>query len=253
MDIFARYAYLFFKKSLASSNFFHRKTLIYVDHNGAKKAPDSNHISLRGADTAKIEAGYLARESAKDKEGSEDRASSGDDLEGTIFQFTTRTLTGKELPLVNYKGKRGAFLIVNVASKCGHTKRSYRELRELHKKYEQSGLEIMAFPCNQFKHQEPGTALDIMRFVEGEMEARFPLFEKIDVNGPNTDPLFKFLETNTPGAYGDVNWNFEKWLIDADGKPVKRYRTKQNPLSFESDIKALLDSYDGEVSGRFYP
>ena len=214
----------------------------------------SSSISLRGADTQAIESEYRKKELLKAEQPA-DSTQEGEGQgsnEGTIFNFKVRSITdGSEIELSKLKGKRGAFLIVNVASNCGHTKRSYEELQTLYERYEDSGLEILAFPCNQFKHQEPGDSREIRKFFTNK-GATFTLFEKVDVNGEGADPLFKFLEENSPGGYGDIRWNWEKFLVGSDGVPVHRYRTKQNPLSFEKDIQQVLAQYSGEIKDRYY-
>ncbi|CAK9301556.1 unnamed protein product [Gordionus sp. m RMFG-2023] len=137
----------------------------------------------------------------------------------SIYDFKARTIDGKEISLDIYKGK--VVLIVNVAS--------------LYEKYESNGLRILAFPCNQFGNQEPGSEADIKKFVS-KYPVKFDMFSKIDVNGDNCIPLFKFLKKNE-----DISWNFAKFLINRQGKIVKRYGTKEEPFTFENDIVHLLD------------
>lgn len=139
----------------------------------------------------------------------------------------------------NYRGK--VLLIVNVASKCGLTDSNYKELNVLYEKYKDQGFEILAFPCNQFLGQEPGTNEEIQQTVCTRFKAEFPVFEKIDVNGDNATPLYKFLKSEKGGFLGNaVKWNFTKFLVDKEGKVVERYAPKTPPLQFEKDIQNLL-------------
>uniref|UniRef100_A0A3Q7H2Q7 Glutathione peroxidase n=1 Tax=Solanum lycopersicum TaxID=4081 RepID=A0A3Q7H2Q7_SOLLC len=154
----------------------------------------------------------------------------------SIYDFTVK---GNEVPLSNYRGK--VLLIVNVASKCGLTDSNYKELNILYEKYKDQGFEILAFPCNQFLWQEPGTNEEIQQTVCTRFKAEFPVFEKIDVNGDNAAPLYKFLKSEKGGFLGSaVKWNFTKFLVDKEGKVVERYAPKTPPLQFEKDIKNLL-------------
>jgi glutathione peroxidase len=127
-------------------------------------------------------------------------------------------------------------LLVNVASKCGFTPQ-YEGLEKLHR----DGLAIIGFPCNQFGDQEPGSSAEIAEFCSLTYNVTFPMFEKVAVNGPETDPLYKWLKRDTPGSNdADVEWNFAKFLIDRDGKPVKRFGDKFMPADIASDIEKLL-------------
>ncbi|XP_015077117.1 probable glutathione peroxidase 2 [Solanum pennellii] len=157
----------------------------------------------------------------------------------SIYDFTVKDIQGNEVPLSNYRGK--VLLIVNVASKCGLTDSNYKELNILYEKYKDQGFEILAFPCNQFLWQEPGTNEEIQQTVCTRFKAEFPVFEKIDVNGDNTAPLYKFLKSEKGGFLGNaVKWNFTKFLVDKEGKVVERYAPKTPPLQFEKDIQNLL-------------
>ncbi|TMX03431.1 hypothetical protein EJD97_016370 [Solanum chilense] len=157
----------------------------------------------------------------------------------SIYDFTVKDIQGNEVPLSNYRGK--VLLIVNVASKCGLTDSNYKELNILYEKYKDQGFEILAFPCNQFLWQEPGTNEEIQQTVCTRFKAEFPVFEKIDVNGDNAAPLYKFLKSEKGGFLGSaVKWNFTKFLVDKEGKVVERYAPKTPPLQFEKDIKNLL-------------
>lgn len=155
-----------------------------------------------------------------------------------IYQFKTKTLQGKEISLNEYKGK--VILIVNTASKCGFTPQ-YEGLETLYKNYKDKGLVILGFPCNQFGNQEPGNEDDISNFCSINYGVTFPMFMKIDVNGKNADPIYKYLKESLPGTFGDsIKWNFTKFLINKQGIPVERYAPTTKPASLENDIKKLL-------------
>lgn len=132
-------------------------------------------------------------------------------------------------------------LIVNVASKCGMTKSNYTELNQLYDKYKDQGLEILAFPCNQFGDEEPGSNDEILEFVCTRFDSKFPIFDKIEVNGDNASPLYQFLKLGKWGIFGDdIQWNFAKFLVDKDGQVVDRYYPTTSPFSLEYDLKRLL-------------
>jgi glutathione peroxidase len=155
-----------------------------------------------------------------------------------IYGFKVKTLSGASANLADYKGK--VVLIVNTASKCGLTPQ-YEGLEALYKKYKDSGFVILAFPCNQFMGQEPGTAEEIQNFCSSKYDVTFPLFEKIDVNGDNAHPLYVFLKEKLPiEGKNNIRWNFEKFLIDKNGVPVKRFAPKTKPEFIEQDIVELL-------------
>ncbi|XP_047981570.1 probable phospholipid hydroperoxide glutathione peroxidase [Salvia hispanica] len=159
--------------------------------------------------------------------------------EKTIHDFTVKDIDGKDVALSKFKGS--ILLIVNVASQCGLTSSNYTELSQIYEKYKSQGLEILAFPCNQFGGQEPGSNRDIKNFACTRYKAEFPIFDKVDVNGPNTAPVYQFLKSNAGGFLGDlVKWNFEKFLVNKDGKVVERYPPTTSPLQIEKDIKKLL-------------
>ncbi|XP_074332616.1 putative phospholipid hydroperoxide glutathione peroxidase isoform X1 [Apium graveolens] len=182
----------------------------------------------------------------------------------SIHDFTVKDGKGNDVELSKYKGK--VLLIVNVASQwyvidlsmmsindvnvlctTGHmfdfrstfglTTSNYTELAELYQKYKDQGLEILAFPCNQFNGQEPGTNEEIENFVCTRFKAEYPIFSKVDVNGSDAAPLYKYLKS----VKGDeIEWNFAKFLVDKDGKLVERYAPTTTPLTFENDIKKVL-------------
>ena len=156
-----------------------------------------------------------------------------------ITDYTVRTAAGAMTGLDAYRGK--VLLIVNTASKCGFTPQ-YDGLEALHRKFEGRGFEVLGFPCNQFGHQEPGDAAEIANFCSLTYDVTFPMFAKIDVNGSGADPLFERLKADAPGLLGSkaIKWNFTKFLIDRDGKVVRRYAPTTKPDAIEADIEALL-------------
>ena len=156
-----------------------------------------------------------------------------------IYDFSVVDINGQTQSLKKYEGK--TLLIVNVASKCGFTSQ-YTELEQLYKEYKDSGLEILAFPCNQFGAQEPGDAEEIKSFCSLTNNVTFPLLSKVDVNGKEAAPVYKYLKDSLPGLLGlkNIKWNFTKFLIDKSGRPVKRYAPTDKPLSIASDIKKIL-------------
>lgn len=147
---------------------------------------------------------------------------------------------GKEEGLDSYKGK--VLLVVNTASQCGFTPQ-YKGLQELYTKHREKGFEVLGFPCDQFGHQEPGSDEEIHSFCERNFGVTFPLFKKIEVNGDNTHPVFEYLKKNAPGLLGQrIKWNFTKFLVDGQGKVIKRYAPTTTPEKIESDIQQLLEA-----------
>jgi len=156
-----------------------------------------------------------------------------------FYTFKSKSLDGKEVSMQSYKGK--VVLIVNTASKCGFTPQ-YEGLETLYKKYQSKGLVILGFPCNQFAGQEPGNSEEIAKFCSLKYNVTFPMFQKIEVNGDNTDPLYKYLKNALPGTLGnDIKWNFTKFLLDKKGNPVNRYGSSTKPEEIAADIEKLLD------------
>jgi glutathione peroxidase len=154
-----------------------------------------------------------------------------------VLSFTMKSLGGKDIDLSQYRGK--VILMVNTASKCGFTPQ-YAALEKIHEKYSSQGLAILGFPSNDFGSQEPGTDQQISKFCTSHYGVKFDMFSKIDVKGPNQDPLYKFLtseDTDKP-FHGDVAWNFEKFLISRDGQIVNRFRSPVRPDSDEM-VKAI--------------
>lgn len=161
--------------------------------------------------------------------------------EKSIYDFKVKTITGEEVSLEDYKGK--TILIVNVASKCGYT-RQYSEMQAAYEKYKDRDFVVLGFPCNQFGGQEPGTEAEIMQFCKDNYGVSFPMFAKLDVKGAEADPLFKYLSglETTPKAAGDISWNFEKFLINAEGEVVGRYKSAVSPTGKEmqEQLESLL-------------
>jgi len=149
--------------------------------------------------------------------------------ENTVYPFTLETINGQQKPLAEYKGK--VLLIVNTASKCGFTPQ-YGDLQTLYETYKGRGFEILAFPANNFMHQEPGSDEEIKKFCDLRFKVRFPLFSKISVKGKDIHPLFAYL-TSQPGLEGDVSWNFNKFLVDSEGKLIARYGSRTKPQDRE--------------------
>ena len=157
----------------------------------------------------------------------------------SVYDFSCATTGGKKKSLVDYKGK--VLLVVNTASKCGFTPQ-FEGLEEMYEQYKDEGLEILGFPCNQFGKQDPGSNDEIMEFCQLNYGVSFPMFGKIEVNGGGTDPLFKHLKKEAPGALGTerIKWNFTKFLIDTDGNVVKRYGPTDKPKAIAKDVEKLL-------------
>jgi glutathione peroxidase len=157
----------------------------------------------------------------------------------SIYQFSATTISGQEKSLADFKGK--VMLIVNTASKCGFTPQ-FEGLESIHKKFADKGVVVLGFPCNQFGHQDPGSNDEIASFCQQNYGVSFPMFAKIDVNGPDAHPLFKYLKEQAPGVLGSegIKWNFTKFLVDKDGKVVRRYAPATKPADIEQDIAALL-------------
>ncbi len=157
----------------------------------------------------------------------------------SIYDFTVKSIDGKDVKMSDYKGK--VLLIVNVASKCGFTPQ-YKGLEELYRKYQKDGLVVMGFPCNQFAGQEPGSNEEIKTFCKTNYDVTFPMFDKIDVNGDNTAPLYQYLKEQAPGILStkDIKWNFTKFLIDKNGKVIERFAPATTPESIDEHIARLL-------------
>ncbi|MED5547159.1 MAG: glutathione peroxidase [Pseudomonadota bacterium] len=157
----------------------------------------------------------------------------------TIADFSARLPSGETVGLADRLGR--VVLVVNTASKCGFTPQ-YKGLEALYRTYGPRGFEVMAFPCNQFGWQEPGSAEDIAQFCEINFGLSFPVMGKIEVNGANADPLFQWLKAEAPGVLGTraIKWNFTKFLIDREGHVVRRYGPTEKPVTLSRDIETLL-------------
>ena len=158
----------------------------------------------------------------------------------TLYDFAATTIGGKEASLADFRGK--AVLVVNTASKCGFTPQ-YKGLEELYDRFGDQGLVVLGFPCDQFGHQEPGSESEIEEFCQLNYGVTFPMFAKVDVNGERAHPLFQWLRSVKSGLFGNrIKWNFTKFLLDGEGKPVKRYGSTTKPEKLTADIEQLLKS-----------
>ncbi|XP_070508321.1 uncharacterized protein [Chironomus tepperi] len=154
----------------------------------------------------------------------------------SVYEFTVNDIKGEPVSLEKYRGH--VLIIVNVASKCGYTAKHYAELNEIYDQYAESkGLRILAFPCNQFGYQEPGNAEEIQCFVR-DRKVKFDLFEKIDVNGKSAHPLYQYLKKEQGGTLFDaIKWNFTKFVIDKNGKPVERHSPNTSPKEMLKNLE----------------
>ena len=162
----------------------------------------------------------------------------------TIYGLSAETLEGRPASLAEFKGK--VLLIVNTASQCGFTPQ-YAGLETLYRTYQERGLEVLGFPCNQFGAQEPGTAAEISSFCEKNYKVSFPMFAKVDVNGDRAHPLYRFLKNEKPGLLGPlgggaIKWNFTKFLVDRDGRVAGRFASTTKPERLTKDIEKLLEN-----------
>jgi len=157
----------------------------------------------------------------------------------SVYDFTVKDIQGKSVKLESYRGK--VMLIVNTASECGFTPQ-YKGLEAMYEKLHDKGLEVLGFPCNQFGGQEPGGEKDIAQFCELNYGVTFPMFAKVDVNGDNAAPLYKYLKAEKPGLLGSeaIKWNFTKFLVDREGNVVKRYAPNDTPESIAKDVEKAL-------------
>jgi glutathione peroxidase len=157
----------------------------------------------------------------------------------TVYDFEAAQISGKTVPLSNFKGK--VMLIVNTASACGFTPQ-FAGLQALHNSHGDKGLAVLGFPCNQFGSQDPGTNDEISSFCQLNYGVSFPMMGKIDVNGKDADPLYQWLTAQAPGLLGlkAIKWNFTKFLIGKDGQVIKRYAPQDAPASLAKDIEAAL-------------
>ncbi len=158
-------------------------------------------------------------------------------MKSQFYQFTALSLQGKEISMFAYEGK--TILVVNTASKCGLTPQ-FEGLEKLYKKYKDKGLVILGFPCNQFGNQEPGDEKSISEGCLLNYGVTFPMFSKIEVNGENAHPIYKYLKMQLNSFWGSrIKWNFTKFLIDANGRPVKRF----SPVTKPGEIDKYLEEF----------
>ena len=163
----------------------------------------------------------------------------------SIYDFKVKNDVGQEISLSDYKGK--VLLIVNTATRCGFTPQ-YKELEPLYQKYQAQGFEILDFPCNQFGQQAPGTIQEIHQFCTANFNIHFPQFDKIDVNGENAHPLYTWLKAQAGG--GDIKWNFTKFLIGRDGKVIKRYESRDQIATIETDMQMEVNPVLRNIMSR---
>jgi glutathione peroxidase len=162
-------------------------------------------------------------------------------MNNLFYQFSAKSLQGKEITMDTYKGKM--VLIVNTASKCGFTPQ-FDGLEKLYQKYKDKGLVILGFPCNQFGNQEPGDEKSISEGCLVNYGVTFPMFSKINVNGSNAHPIYKFLKSKLTGCFGSwIKWNFTKFLIDANGEPLKRFSSFTKPETIDRYLEKYLVSF----------
>ena len=155
-----------------------------------------------------------------------------------VYDFSAQSLAGEEVPLKRFEGQ--VLLIVNTASACGFTPQ-YKGLEQLQRELGPRGFSVLGFPCNQFGGQEPGDARQIEQFCESKYDVTFPMFGKIDVNGSNAHPLYRYLQKEKTGLLGSsIKWNFTKFLVDRSGKVVGRYAPTATPEAIRKDIEKLL-------------
>ena len=155
-----------------------------------------------------------------------------------IYDFSARTADGQMVKLAEYRGR--VLLIVNTASKCGFTPQ-YEGLQALYKELSDQGLTVLGFPCDQFMHQEPGNDAEIQNFCSTKYDVTFPVFSKVEVNGPKTNPLWAFLKEQKSGLLGGgIKWNFTKFLVDREGRVVDRFPPTTTPASLKSQVEKLL-------------
>ena len=156
----------------------------------------------------------------------------------SVYDFSAKLNIGTDQSLADYKGK--VLLIVNTASQCGFTPQ-YKGLQELYARYHDKGLDVLGFPCDQFGHQEPGSDADIASFCELNYGVSFPLFSKIEVNGDNAHPLYKWLKSEKGGLLGDaIKWNFTKFLVNKQGTVINRFAPNTKPEKIAADIEREL-------------
>ncbi|HEX4050938.1 MAG TPA: glutathione peroxidase [Steroidobacteraceae bacterium] len=157
----------------------------------------------------------------------------------SVYDYSARSIDGQQQSLADWRGE--TLLIVNVASRCGFTPQ-YSGLEALYRRFRARGFAVLGFPCDQFGHQEPGDEAEIRTFCTTQYEVSFPLFAKIEVNGPNAHPLYRYLCNSLPGLLGltAIKWNFTKFLVGAGGEPVRRFAPADKPERLAEAISAQL-------------
>lgn len=155
------------------------------------------------------------------------------------YEFSAKDIDGTDRSLDEFRGK--ALLIVNVASKCGFTPQ-YAGLQKLHEQYASRGFAVLGFPCDQFGHQEPGDEAEIREFCQTRYDVSFPMFAKVEVNGTNAHPLYRWLKEQKPGVLGtrQIKWNFTKFLVDGNGQVLRRYAPTDKPEGIAREVERLL-------------
>jgi len=157
-----------------------------------------------------------------------------------IYGFSYTDIDGVEQSMNRYKGK--VLIVVNVATKCGYTKGNYEQLQEMYDKYKDKGLSVLAFPCNQFLNEEPGTEAEIKEFACSRFKVTFDMAKKVDVNGSGAHPLWEYMKNQKGGTLiNAIKWNFTKFLIDRQGQVVNRYGPTTDPKEMESEVQKLLE------------
>jgi len=168
----------------------------------------------------------------------------------SFYQLSANTLHGQSVAMQQYQGK--VLLVVNTASQCGLTPQ-YQDLQELHEQYADQGLVVLGFPCNQFRQQEPGDAEAIGSFCELNYGVRFPMFDKVEVNGPSAHPIFRYLREQLPGWFGSsIKWNFTKFLIGRDGTPIRRFAPISRKAKMDPAIQLALAAPAEWVGTKIY-
>jgi glutathione peroxidase len=157
----------------------------------------------------------------------------------SVHDYVATTIDGQSQSLAEYAGR--VLLIVNVASRCGFTPQ-YTGLEALYRRLAQRGFTVLGFPCDQFGHQEPGDEAEIRRFCSTSYDVTFPMYAKIEVNGPGTHPLYAYLKSAAPGVLGTtaIKWNFTKFLVDGTGRAIARFAPTDTPLQLAGEVEKLL-------------
>lgn len=167
----------------------------------------------------------------------------------SIYSFSAQALSGEIIDLSRYGGQ--VLLVVNVASQCGFTPQ-YQGLESLYREYRDRGFSILGFPCDQFGHQEPGDAQEIARFCSSSYEISFPMFDKVEVNGPGAHPLFAWIKGEKAGVLGtrNIKWNFTKFLVDRHGQVLRRYGSTTKPDALRKDIEEALKAQAASLATK---